>query len=159
MDRRFRLLILLVATSTAGPVVAQESDQACTRYAACALRLEADGVFFQRTRLIRGEAGDEVARSLRSEAVRILFEGHEDAWPHYEAFVRNSRHASGWEWSALAFMTTGLLLSTRNYDNGGLYVGLAFGGISSAVVASSYGRGARNSMSRAIWWHNASLTR
>ena len=135
-----------------------DSARGCP-YEACALRVEhrAFGRY-----LVRGAEGERVSRlGGFGSGMGPLLAGSDSATHYARQYVTNTRWAEG------LGLLAGVGLAVAYLRDGGLGEGFgdptaqvaAVGGIVALYASLPFGLRAQRSFSRAIWWHNAALSR
>lgn len=149
------LIAVAVGFSTAG---AQETTPRCDEYLACAVRIESGG-FFSGSSIVRGATGEKVAGFGRDPVLDSLFQASDSAAAWYGRFETNQRTAT-WLGRTGALLSLASGIAPHVTDTPGPWVvGLSIGGLGFGLASSFPARRAQRSMSRAIWWYNAGLTR
>jgi hypothetical protein len=153
--RRDTLLSLVLACAALQPasVRAQAAPDTACSYSRCALRVEHR---FLSTRLVRGAAGESVARlGWFGSGVNVLLAGPDSA--AYHARQYKSRRTTS---DALGLVSAALVLAevwtTDDFAEGGV---LLLAGATLDLIALPFWLGARRSLDRSVWWYNRELPR
>lgn len=157
ISRGFRVAVLALALFTlpsaldgqAGPA----AQAVCDTYEGCALRLKYGLIT---TRIVRGADDAQVARlTFRPPPLEELFARSDPASASFQRF-RTAHLRSSWMglMGGIGFVG-GLVAGAAGHH--GWAAGLSIGGSVFSVGAGAFRTRANEHLSRAVWWHNASL--
>ena len=155
---RQSLALAVAAILATTPLAAQTTSAAAPScaggYDACAVRAEVS--FFRGTRLVRGTAGEPVARlrGFGGSNLATLLAGSDSAVAHARRYTRASRTsgAFGLVGAALFATAAAIDLEDREVKTSGLV--LVGAGTVAGLAATGYQLAAQRSLGRAVWWYN-----
>jgi hypothetical protein len=151
------LLAALVAPHSASAQTggAPRAPSACT-YETCALRIEP--AFFWSPKLVRGRTGEEVGRlGGFGGGVDTLLAGPDSAAAYARVYVTNVRRSAALGLIGGIAYVVASVTSNGFRDTDDTSVAIALTGAGFAIASIPFTIRAQRSLSRAVWFYNASL--
>jgi hypothetical protein len=159
---RVRSSFVVAALLAAAPALRAQAAQpplASCSYAECALRVEPGRLFFGSPELLRGAAGQRVARfGVRGPDLQRIVAGSDSAVAHARTFRPHQRRAG---LAALVGSLAGAaaVVVGINDGNDGAVLALSVGAAALGAYAGYEARLAARELSRSLWWYNGALPR